>query len=84
MSERDDGSRTGTVKRPSIADVQRMSRKIFGRTLTAAKAKAYRRKLPRLVENVRILEEWEGRLRDTEPATVNVVSAPAENQDDGC
>ncbi len=75
--------REEAVKRPSITDIQRISRDTFGRKLNTAEAKACRRRLPGMVEDVHILKAWEGRLRDTEPAIVNVVPGGAEDQDDG-
>ncbi len=84
MHEENGDKRVDVVKRPSIADIQRLSRETFRRTLNSAEAKACRRRLPGMVEDIHILEEWEGRLRDTEPAVVNVVPAAAEDQDDGC
>lgn len=84
MRKENGDKREDAVKRPSIADIQRISRETFRRKLNAAEAKACRRRLPGMVEDVRILEEWEGRLRNTEPAVVNVVPGVAEDQDDGC
>ncbi len=55
----------------SIAELQQMARDTFGRELSAAQAEAYRGRLPTMVRAVHILQEWEERLRDSEPAAVH-------------
>jgi len=58
------------MKDPTTAELQAMARDSFGRTITEAEAESYRPRLPVLVRNVAILREWEGRLREWEPAAV--------------
>jgi hypothetical protein len=59
------------VNQPAIAELQQMARDTFGRELSAEQAEAYQGRLPTMVQAVRILQAWESRLRDTEPAAVH-------------
>ncbi len=52
VRKEDGDNRVDAVKRPSMADIQRMSRETFGRKLNAAEAKACRRRLPAMVEDM--------------------------------
>lgn len=59
------------MNQPSIAELQQIARDTFGRELNTTQVKAYRGRLPVMVRAVQILQEWESRLRDTEPAAVH-------------
>ncbi|MDA2926027.1 hypothetical protein MYX78_02145 [Acidobacteria bacterium AH-259-G07] len=59
------------MSQPSIAELQQMARDIFGRELTAAQAEAYRGRLPTMARAVYLLQDWEERLRESEPAAVH-------------
>ena len=60
----------------SIAELQHMARDTFGRELSPAQAEAYRGRLVVMARAVHILQEWEARLRSSEPAAVYRVPSP--------
>lgn len=60
----------------SIAELQQMARHTFGRELSAAQAEAYQGRLVTMVRAVHILQEWEVRLRHSEPAAVHRTPTP--------
>ena len=61
----------------STAELQQMARETFGRELSPAQAEAYRSRLLFMVQAVRILQDWEARLRNSEPAAVHRTPTPA-------
>jgi hypothetical protein len=63
------------MSRPSLDDLKRMARETFGRELSDAQAEAYRGRLPTMVQNVRLLRDWERRLGTIDPALVQRVGA---------
>jgi hypothetical protein len=63
------------MSRPSLDDLKRMARETFGRELSDAQAEAYRGRLPTMVQNVRLLRDWERRLGTIDPAVVQRVGA---------
>ncbi len=65
---------------PSIAELQKMARETFGRDLSEADAKAYRGRLPTMVQNVLRLQEWAPRLGDTAPAQIQQMPTGGESE----
>ncbi|RMF83619.1 MAG: hypothetical protein D6736_21150 [Nitrospinota bacterium] len=61
----------GDMAQLSTAELQRMARETFGRELSAEQAEAFRSRLPFLVEAIHLLQEWEDRLQESEPAAVH-------------
>ena len=55
---------------PTVEDLKRMALEAFGQVLTDQQAEAYRGRLPVMVAAVRLLADWQGRLGETEPASV--------------
>jgi hypothetical protein len=53
-----------------------MARETFGREISPAQAEAYRSRLLFMAQAVRILQDWEVRLRDSEPAAVHRTPTP--------
>ncbi len=58
------------MKKPSTAELQDMARTIFGHELGQEEAEACRDRLIAAVASVTLLDQWEARLRDVEPAAV--------------
>lgn len=71
------------MKRPSITELQQMARDTFGRELSEAQAEAYRGRLVTMVRAATLLREWEGQLRDSEPAVVHRTAVLEEKKDGG-
>ena len=61
------------MSRPSLDDLKRMAREVFGRELSDAQADTYRGRLPTMAKNVRLLRDWERRLGTIDPALVQRV-----------
>ena len=61
------------MSRPSVDDLKRIAREVFGRELSDAQAEAYRGRLPTMAKNVRLLRDWERRLGTIDPALVQRV-----------
>jgi hypothetical protein len=61
------------MSRPSLDELKRMAREVFGRELSDAQADAYRGRLPTMAKNVRLLRDWERRLGTIDPALVQRV-----------
>jgi hypothetical protein len=56
---------------PSVEELQRIARDVFGRDLTAEQADRYRGRLPVMGQAARLIREWEARLGETTPAAVH-------------
>jgi hypothetical protein len=70
------GSRRNAMGSPTVAELQEMARRFFGRELSEAQAEAYRGRLPtmaRIVQRVRALEP---RLRDAHPLQIARLPEP--------
>jgi hypothetical protein len=68
------------VEERSVAELQEMARRFFGRDLSEAQAEAYRGRLPtmaRIVQRVRALEP---RLRDAHPTQIMRVAEPGRHE----
>lgn len=59
------------MSQPSVAELQRIARDVFGRDLTADQADRYRGRLPVMGQAAQLIQEWETRLGDTAPAAVH-------------
>lgn len=55
---------------PSIDDLKRDAREVFGKDLTDEQAEAYKGRLPTMVQNVRLLADWGKRLEQAHPAQI--------------
>lgn len=64
------------MRQLSTSELQQMARETFGRELSVTQAEAYRGRLPVMVRAVHILQAWEARLRDSEPAAVHCTPIP--------
>jgi RNA methyltransferase, TrmH family len=69
------GQLSGGNMRPSLDDLKRMAREVFGRELSEAQAEGYRGRLPTMARNVRLLRDWERRLGTLDPALVQRVGS---------
>ena len=58
---------------PSIEELKREALEVFGVTLTDEQADIYKGRLPTMLQNVRRLESWAGRLGDTAPAQIQQI-----------
>lgn len=66
------------MSEPSIETLKRDVLEAFGVTLTDEQAEASRGRLPTMLENVRLLADWAGRLGDTAPAQIQrAIEAPS-------
>jgi hypothetical protein len=63
----------GSMSRPSLDDLKRVTRESFGRELSETQADAYRGRLPTMARNARLLRDWERRLGTLDPAQVQRV-----------
>jgi hypothetical protein len=63
----------GNMSRPSLDDLKRTAREVFGRELSETEAEAYRGRLPTMARNARLLRDWERRLGTLDPAQVQRV-----------
>jgi hypothetical protein len=68
---------------PSIPELQRLAREVFGRELSEAKAEAVRGRLPTMARAARILEDSQAGLGETLPATVHRAPEPQERRRGG-
>lgn len=59
------------VSRPSVEELQRIARDVFGRDLSAEQAERYRGRLPVMGQAARLIREWEAQLGETAPAAVH-------------
>ena len=64
------------MPQPSTAELQQLARDTFGREFSPAQAEAYRSRLPFMARAVHILQDWESRLHDSEPAAVHRTPIP--------
>ncbi len=61
---------------PSDSELRQMARKLFGRDIDAARVATFRGGLVHMARVKALLEDWEGRLGESEPVTVYRVPAP--------
>ena len=61
---------------PSDSELRQMARKLFGRDIDAARIATFRTRLAHMAHVKALLEDWEGRLGESEPVTVYQVPAP--------
>lgn len=61
------------MSQPSTAELRRIARETFGRELSDAQLEGYRGRLPTMARNIVVLQSWEERLREVEPALVQRV-----------
>ncbi len=61
---------------PSDSELRQMARKLFGRDIDAARIATFRTRLVHMARVKALLEDWEGRLGESEPVTVYQVPAP--------
>ena len=67
---------------PSDGELRQMARELFGRDIDAARMATFRARLAHMARVKALLEDWEGRLGESEPVTVYRVPAP-EGRDGG-
>ncbi len=60
----------------SDSELRQMARKLFGRDIDAARVATFRARLAHMARVKALLEDWEGRLGESEPVTVYQVPAP--------
>ncbi len=53
-----------------------MARKLFGRDIDAARIATFRARLAHMARVKALIEDWEGRLGESEPVTIYRASAP--------
>jgi hypothetical protein len=58
------------VEKPSVAELQEMARRFFGRDLSEAQAKAYSGRLPTMARIVQRVRAFEPRLRHAHPTQI--------------
>ncbi len=69
---------------PSNSELRQMAHKLFGRDIDAARIATFRARLVHMARVKALLEDWEGRLGESEPVTVYRVRHPrAESRDGG-
>jgi len=61
---------------PSDSELRQMARKLFGRDIDAARIVTFRTRLAHMACVKALIEDWEGRLGESEPVTVYRVPAP--------
>ncbi len=61
---------------PSDSELRQMARKLFGRDIDAARIATFRTHLAHMARVKALIEDWEGRLGESEPVTVYRVPAP--------
>ncbi len=61
---------------PSDSELRQMARKLFGRDIDAARIATFRGRLVHMARVKALLEDWEGRLGESEPVTVYRVPVP--------
>ncbi len=66
----------GAVTEPSNSELRQMARKLFGRDIDAARIATFRARLVHMARVKALLEDWDGRLGESEPVTVYRVPAP--------
>ncbi len=67
---------------PSDSKLRQMARQLFGRDIDAARIATFRARLVHMARVKALLEDWEGRLGESEPVTVYRVPA-SEGRDGG-
>ncbi len=67
---------------PSDSELRQMARQLFGRDIDAARIAAFRGRLVHMARVKALLEDWQGRLGESEPVTVYRVPA-SESRDGG-
>ncbi len=66
----------GAVTEPSNSELRQMAHRLFGRDIDAARIATFRARLVHMARVKALLEDWEGRLAESEPVTVYRVPAP--------
>ncbi len=61
---------------PSDSELRQMARKLFGRDIDAARIATFRARLAHMARVKALIEDWEGRLGESEPVTIYRASAP--------
>ncbi len=61
---------------PSDSELRQMARKLFGRDIDAVRIATFRGRLAQMARVKALIEDWEGRLGESEPVTVYRVPAP--------
>ncbi len=61
---------------PSDSELRQMARKLFGRDIDAVRIATFRARLAHMARVKALIEDWEGRLGESEPVTVYQVPAP--------
>ena len=61
---------------PSDGELRQMARALFGRDIDAARMATFRARLAHMARVKALLEDWEGRLGESEPVTIYQVPAP--------
>ncbi len=70
----------------SLDELKKEALKVFGRELSDQQLEIYQGRLPTMLQNVRLLEDWGGRLEKAHPAQIQCSSAnhdSAKDRDDG-
>jgi len=60
---------------PSDSELRQMARKLFGRDIDAARIATFRTRLAHMARVKALIEDWEGRLGESEPVAVYRVPA---------
>ncbi len=61
---------------PSDSELRQMARKLFGRDIDAARIATFRARLAHMARVKALIEDWEGRLGESEPVTIYRAPAP--------
>ncbi len=61
---------------PSDSELRQMARKLFGRDIDAGRIATFRARLVHMARVKALLEDWEGRLGESEPVTIYRIPAP--------
>ena len=59
----------------SIDDLRRQALDVFGKELTDEQLEVYKGRLPTMLQNVRLLQDWEKRLEQAHPAQIQRITA---------
>lgn len=69
------------MSEPTMLDLQRLAREVFGREISEAQAEVYRARLPAMARAVAIIKAWQQSLDAVEPAPVHRVTERREDGD---
>jgi len=78
----------GVIVMPSVSldELKRQALEVFGRELSDQQLEIYKGRLPTMLQNVRLLEDWGGRLEKAHPAQVQcplAIQGGDKDEDDG-